>query len=212
MAASAVADIVVTVILAIVTAGAGAAANIAAKSGRLVKVAKLLEKIAATLKRVGPKAKLLEKGHDAAGAAAKVEKRASKAARNKGVPNIDSPKSSKKLEKKAPKEYDTLDKNAGPKKTSKAVPKKEFADITKANEWGKKHYKGWVDNLSVSEREAVTEYTGTRYKNINAVLRGKESSYTGRNAEFAENVSSALKKADVPEDVVVYRGASKGAL
>jgi NAD+--asparagine ADP-ribosyltransferase len=69
-----------------------------------------------------------------------------------------------------------------------------------------------VGNLSVSEREAVTEYTGTNYKNINAVLRGKETAYTGQNAEFAENISSALKKANVPEDVVVYRGASKSAL
>lgn len=96
-----------------------------------------------------------------------------------------------------------------PKKTYK---KKEFTDFTEADEWGEKHDKRWVDNLSVSEREAVTEYTGTRYKNINAVFRGKESAYTGRNAEIAENISNALKKANVPEDLVVYRGASKRAL
>jgi hypothetical protein len=45
MGASAVTDIVVTVILAIITAGVGAVANIAAKSTRLVKVAKLLKKL-----------------------------------------------------------------------------------------------------------------------------------------------------------------------
>jgi hypothetical protein len=117
MAASAVADIVVTVILAIVTAGAGAAANVAAKSGRLVKVAKLLEKIAATLRRIGPKVKFIDKGHDAAGAAVRVEKRAARAARKQGVPDVDSPRASKHIDKKSPNEYDVDHKGDGPKKT-----------------------------------------------------------------------------------------------
>jgi hypothetical protein len=116
MAASAVADIVVTVILAIVTVGAGAAANVAAKSGRLVKVAKLLEKIAATLKRIGPKVRFLDKGHDATGTAVKVEKRTAKSARNRGMPDIDSPNEAKTIENNALKQYDTSNKDTGPKK------------------------------------------------------------------------------------------------
>ncbi|MGD9365100.1 MAG: hypothetical protein PVH87_05345, partial [Desulfobacteraceae bacterium] len=50
--AEAASDVVVTILLAIFTAGVGAAANIAAKSGRLVKVAKMLEKLAGALKRI----------------------------------------------------------------------------------------------------------------------------------------------------------------
>jgi hypothetical protein len=52
MGAEAASDVAVTILLAIFTAGVGAAANIAAKSGRLVKVAKMLEKLAGALKRI----------------------------------------------------------------------------------------------------------------------------------------------------------------
>jgi len=58
MGASAAADIVVTILLALVTAGVGAAANIAAKSTRLAKAAKLLDKIAGMLKRTGHRQKI----------------------------------------------------------------------------------------------------------------------------------------------------------
>jgi hypothetical protein len=89
---------------------------VAAKSGRLVKVAKLLEKIAATLKRIGPKVRFLDKGHDATGTAVKVEKRAAKSARNRGMPDIDSPNEAKTIENNALKQYDTSNKDTGPKK------------------------------------------------------------------------------------------------
>jgi hypothetical protein len=52
MGAEAASDVAVTILLAIFTAGVGAAANIAAKSGRPVKVAKMLEKLAGALKRI----------------------------------------------------------------------------------------------------------------------------------------------------------------
>ncbi len=133
MAASAVADIVVTVILAIVTAGVGAAANVASKSGRLVKVAKLLEKIASTLRRIGPKSRFLDKAHDAASTAAKVEKKAAKAARKKAVPDIDSPKPAKKLDKKASKGYDGPEKSSGPDKKA-AKDKSSQAEKAKTSE------------------------------------------------------------------------------
>ena len=87
-------------------------------------MAKLLEKIAATLKRIGPKAKLLDKGHDAASTAAKVEKRAAKAARKKGVPDVGHPKPATKIDKKAKKAYDEVENSAGPKKTKPIADKK----------------------------------------------------------------------------------------
>ncbi len=61
MGASAAADIVVTILLALVTAGVGAAASIAAKSTRLAKAAKLLDKIAGMLKRTGHRNRMPKK-------------------------------------------------------------------------------------------------------------------------------------------------------
>ena len=45
-------EVVINILLAIFTAGAGVAANVAAKSGRLIKVAKMLERVAGFLKRM----------------------------------------------------------------------------------------------------------------------------------------------------------------
>jgi hypothetical protein len=181
MAASAVADIVVTVILAIVTAGAGAAASVAAKSGRLVKVAKLLEKIAATLKRIGPRAKLLDKGHDAASTAAKVEKKAANAARKKGVPDVDHPKPAQKIDKNAKKTYDEVENSSGPKKTklaqaeellnraSAAEPKvtKDLSDLAKAT-GGKQE---GLDFRLKTKESLARKLETTNPENINDSLR-----------------------------------------
>ena len=71
MGASAATDIVVTVLLAIFTAGVGAAANVTAKSAKLAKVAELLASLAKVLKRIGYKHKLpgsdMRPGRSAAG-------------------------------------------------------------------------------------------------------------------------------------------------
>ncbi len=53
MGASAATDIVVSVLFTIFTACVGAAANVAAKSTKLVRVSKLLERLAKVLKRIG---------------------------------------------------------------------------------------------------------------------------------------------------------------
>ena len=121
MAASAVSDIVVTVILAIVTAGIGAAANVATKSGKLVKVAKLLEKIAMTIKKISPESKLVDKAKDAAGKLRKTEKRTAKAAREMKhtESEIKTARRVEKLEKEAHTEYAAAKEVDGPKKTAK---------------------------------------------------------------------------------------------
>ena len=93
MGASAVTDIVVTVILAIITVGAGAAANIAAKSTRLVKVAKLLKKIAAVLKKTPTTT-------------------------NKGVPEVKKPKHTEKVDSRDKKGYGESSSGDGPKTTA----------------------------------------------------------------------------------------------
>ena len=126
MAASAVADIVVTAILAIVTAGVGAAANAAAKSGRLTKVAKLHEEIAAILRRSGPEVKFLDKEHETIEAVATVEKQASIAARKHGIPEIKIPYAAKKIEINSLEEYGAVQKSPGPKKTTAGLTNQKW--------------------------------------------------------------------------------------
>ncbi|MFZ1983662.1 MAG: hypothetical protein WAU91_04565, partial [Desulfatitalea sp.] len=119
MGASAAADIVVTVLLALITAGVGAAASIAAKSARLAKVAKLLDKIAGMLKRTGHRHKMPKKEAHAGEAVADAQK-ASREATKGGMPEPEKPKlkTGKSVDEKAIKEY-----SAGGKVD---VPKKEI--------------------------------------------------------------------------------------
>ena len=72
--------------------------------------------------------------------------------------------------------------------------------------------KEWSDNLSLSERSAVRDYTGTSYVNINAVLRGMESNFDTGNHERASLIHSALRQSSIPQSCTVYRGASLSSL
>ncbi len=103
LGATAAADIVVTIVLALVSYGIGAAANIAAKSTRLVKVAKLLEKIALAIKKTKRARALVEHTEEASARTGEIAKRAKRT--RKGTPDIDSPKAVEKVEHKAKKGY-----------------------------------------------------------------------------------------------------------
>ena len=72
--------------------------------------------------------------------------------------------------------------------------------------------KEWSDNLSLSERSAIRDYTGTSYVNINAVLRGLESDFDVGNHERASLIHSALSQSSIPQSCTVYRGASLSSL
>ncbi|MEJ2158411.1 MAG: toxin glutamine deamidase domain-containing protein [Desulfobacteraceae bacterium] len=116
LGATAAAEIVVTIVLALVSYGIGAAANIAAKSTRLVKVAKLLEKIALAIKRTKRSRALLENAEEAAAKTSKTAKQAKRA--KKGMPDVDKPKAVENLDNKAKKGYDGNKKSDGPKTTT----------------------------------------------------------------------------------------------
>ena len=63
------------------------------------------------------------------------------------------------------------------------------------------------------EADAITCYTENKYyKNINSVLRGLEKEFHVGNAEIVENISKALNKCELPEDIIVHRITSKSAL
>jgi hypothetical protein len=116
MAVNAASDILLTILLAIFTAGIGAAANVAAKSGRLIRVARLLERVALTLKKISPRSRLTGKARKAAGKLGIGKKARSKA--KKGIRDVKSPKAVEKLDDTPKKRYGTDDKDAGKKKTT----------------------------------------------------------------------------------------------
>lgn len=70
----------------------------------------------------------------------------------------------------------------------------------------------WTESLSEEERCAVRAYTGSAYENINGVLRGKIASFAPGNEERAFQLHQALSRARLPQECVVYRGASAEAL
>jgi hypothetical protein len=177
MAASAVADIVVTVILAIVTAGVGAAASVISKSGRLVKVTELLEKITAVLRRIGPRTGLLEKGEEAAAKMGRAEKRIAKAVKEVREAEADVKKTERaaKLEKEAREGYDAAKATDGPKTTPKITGDKG----TTVNVDGHKIYDPSHPPLS-SNPKAQYRFSDPSYRS------------TGGDVYFGENVGTAF--------------------
>jgi hypothetical protein len=119
--AKAVTEVMLNILLALVSAGAVVALNTAAKTAKLVKVAKLLEKIAFVIKRLGPESKVVNKLGDLL----KSEKKAAKAARKaeKLVPDKKH-KPPESLDDGPKKEYDKHKGKDGPKTTD--IPDKKF--------------------------------------------------------------------------------------
>ena len=67
--------------------------------------------------------------------------------------------------------------------------------------------------MTSAERQAIYDYTtDAYYPNINNVLRGIESSYAPGNAARVEQITNALNKATIADDIVVYRGVGRDAL
>ena len=102
--------------------------------------------------------------------------------------------------------------------TSKSLSKKvsdkfkRFYDEDSVIEWGQK-FEDWSFDLLDEEADAITCYTENKYyRNINSVLRGLEKEFHVGNAEIVENISKALNKCELPEDIIVHRITSKSAL
>jgi SPP1 gp7 family putative phage head morphogenesis protein len=67
----------------------------------------------------------------------------------------------------------------------------------------------WFKSLTKSEKNAMMEYTGTRYKEINKFLFGEPVAYPNKKAEYAKYVKeldAALKKYPLDENIIIYRG------
>lgn len=72
--------------------------------------------------------------------------------------------------------------------------------------------KKWAETLSKETQSAIRDYTGTKYRNINAVLRGITHDFDPGNRERAARIHSALQQSSIPSACTVYRGASLEAL
>lgn len=79
-------------------------------------------------------------------------------------------------------------------------------DLRKMEKW----CDGWTDLITSEERYAVEVYTGSAYENMNAYLRGQISSTSY--ADEIKQATAALKKARLPEEVIVRRGSDYNML
>lgn len=68
----------------------------------------------------------------------------------------------------------------------------------------------WLRAISSAERNGVEVYTGSAYINMNEYLRGQRSST--RYADEIKQATAALKKASLPEEVIVRRGSDYNML
>lgn len=68
----------------------------------------------------------------------------------------------------------------------------------------------WLRTISSAERNGVEVYTGSAYISMNKYLRGQRSST--RYADEIKQATAALKKASLPEEVIVRRGSDYNML
>lgn len=130
MGAKAATEVMLDILLAIVSAGTVAALNATAKTVKLVKVAKILEKMAFIIKRISPESKMVNKIGDLL----KAERKTVKATRRtkKLLPDKKH-KPSETLDDAPKREYGKKNNNDGPKTTLKEIPNRDkLSDLTEA--------------------------------------------------------------------------------
>lgn len=112
--------------------------------------------------------------------------------------------------------------NLGGKKTKKVVSTSKTVDKQfDASIWHKSIQKNnlklmeswcddWLKVISSAERNGIEVYTGSAYVNMNKYLRKQRSST--KYAEEIKQATAALKKASLPEEVIVRRGSDYNML
>lgn len=74
-------------------------------------------------------------------------------------------------------------------------------------------FSSWKSTLSTDEILAITKYTDNdHYQNINSVLRGVDDEFIGENAKIVDDLTEALSKSSLPENITLYRGTSTAML
>ena len=71
----------------------------------------------------------------------------------------------------------------------------------------------WLATLTGTQRSAVVSYTGSAYEAMNDYLRAKGAyDVSGRTKQLIKQCQAALKKASLPEEVIVRRGSGYNML
>jgi hypothetical protein len=91
---------------------------------------------------------------------------------------------------------------------------KTFNSVPEAFSWGNKHYQPWLKELTPQQRTALISYSWDQFKMVNKTLRSFDKNpYGNRNMNpLIKDLHDALKKASLPEDIIVYRRADKRML
>ncbi len=93
---------------------------------------------------------------------------------------------------------------------------KIFKNPDSAQEWGENNFYNWENDLSSVEKTAIMYYTSNNSTDINIALRGDSQKLPPKRIKelqkYIPYIKSALKKARVPESVLVYRSVPKNAL
>ena len=75
--------------------------------------------------------------------------------------------------------------------------------------------KQWLSSLTKDEKNAISNYCGDGYYNINAYLRqitGAEHLGTPQIKEYIDSLDTAISKFDLKDNITVYRGVDYDAL
>lgn len=100
----------------------------------------------------------------------------------------------------------------------KASITRDYKQYLRSNITELKDYtKAWIDSLSSDEIASIEKYTGSAYNRINGSLRGvyeehKNERYKKRYEFEIENISKALQKYQLKDDMKVFRGCDSDML
>lgn len=78
-----------------------------------------------------------------------------------------------------------------------------FSSLTEAEQWIEETFRGWANALTEAEREAITAYKGTAYRELNEALRVGYS----HDEQLVEDLDVALARFQLTEPVITYRAA-----
>jgi hypothetical protein len=81
---------------------------------------------------------------------------------------------------------------------------REFKNIGQIDKFGS-YYEPWANGLAQEERAALVRYQEVSFGDINMSLRGQASSAGNYQADIAQ-LDSAMGKAQIPHNAIVYRG------
>jgi len=81
---------------------------------------------------------------------------------------------------------------------------REFNNVGQINKFGS-YYEPWANGLAQEERAALVRYQEVSFGDINMSLRGQASSAGNYQSDIAQ-LDSAMGKAQIPHNAIVYRG------